>query len=71
MVASGASLNFRRRTAEKMVTSSVYETLPSARADHCDMTLRGKRTSAKRPGKNKRLVKQEHRAMKARLLLTE
>jgi hypothetical protein len=35
------------------------------------MTLRGKQTSNKGPRKNKRLVKQENQAMKARLLLTE
>jgi hypothetical protein len=36
-----SSLNFRRWTAEKLITSSVYETLLSAMADHRAMTLQG------------------------------
>ncbi|OGW49053.1 MAG: hypothetical protein A2V62_02325 [Nitrospirae bacterium RBG_19FT_COMBO_58_9] len=52
----GSSLNFSRRTAEKLVTSSVYETLLSAMADHSAMTLRGTQARAKRPREKKRLV---------------
>ena len=49
----------------KLVTSSVYETLLPAMADHSAMTLRERQTRTTRPKENRRLVGMAHRAMKA------